>query len=66
MLITINGESEEIAEGITLIELIRERGLDPKAVVAELNLGIVAREDFAAVSLNPGDSLELLQFVGGG
>ena len=66
MLITINGEEEEVAEGITLTELIRERGLDPKAVIAELNLGIVARADFAAVRLNPGDSLELLHFVGGG
>ena len=66
MLITINGETEEVAEGITLMDLIRERGLDPKAVVAELNLGIVAGADFAAVRLNPGDSLELLHFVGGG
>ncbi len=66
MRITVNGEPEDITEGLTLLDLILERGLDPGAVVAELNLDIVARDNFAAVRLNPGDSLELLQFVGGG
>lgn len=66
MRIIINGENEEIQEGITLLELISGRGLDPRTVVAELNRSIIAGEDFAAVRLNPDDSLELLHFVGGG
>ena len=66
MHITVNGESEDITEGLTLLDLIIERGLDPGSVVAELNRDIVARDNFAAVRLNPGDSLELLHFVGGG
>ena len=66
MRITVNGETEEITEGLTLLDLIRERGLNPDVVVAELNRDIVARDNFAAVRLNPGDSLELLHFVGGG
>ena len=66
MRITVNGETEEITEGLTLLDLIRERGLNPDIVVAELNRDIVARDNFAAVRLNPGDSLELLPFVGGG
>ncbi|WP_298068554.1 sulfur carrier protein ThiS [uncultured Mailhella sp.] len=66
MRIIINGENEEIQEGITLLELISGRGLDPRTVVAELNRNIIAGEDFAAVRLNPDDSLELLHFVGGG
>lgn len=66
MRITVNGETEDIAEGLTLLDLIIGRGLDPGVVVAELNRNIVARDDFAAVRVNPGDSLELLHFVGGG
>lgn len=66
MRITVNGEPEDITEGLTLLDLILERGLAPGAVVAELNRDIVAGGDFAAVRLNPGDSLELLHFVGGG
>ena len=66
MHITINGEKEDIAEGTSLLQLIVGRGLDPQAVVAELNFDIVPAGTFADVRLNPGDSLELLHFVGGG
>ncbi|WP_458399140.1 sulfur carrier protein ThiS [Mailhella sp.] len=66
MQITVNGEKEDIAEGSTLLSLIRERGLDAQTVVAELNFDIVPAGTFADVRLKPGDSLELLHFVGGG
>jgi len=66
MHITVNGEQEEITEGLTLLDFITGRGLNPRAVVAELNRDIISSENFAAVRLNPGDSLELLHFVGGG
>lgn len=66
MRITVNGETEDITEGLTLLDLILERGLDPGVVVAELNYEIIAKDNFAAVRLTPGDSLELLHFVGGG
>ena len=66
MHITVNGEPEDITEGLTLLDFIIGCGIDPGVVVAELNREIVAKDNFAAVRLNPGDSLELLQFVGGG
>ena len=66
MHITINGANEDLAEGTSLLQLIEGRGLDPQAVVAELNFDIVPAGTFADVRLNPGDSLELLHFVGGG
>ena len=66
MQVTINGEKENVEDGISLLALIEGRGLDPQAVVAELNFGIVPAGSFADVRLSPGDSLELLHFVGGG
>lgn len=66
MLITINGAKEELDDGITLLGYIESIGLDPMAVVAELNLEIVEAKDFADIRLAPDDSLELLHFVGGG
>ena len=66
MRIIINGEKEDVQEGISLLDLIVSRELDPRTVVAELNREIVTSEDFANVRLNPDDSLELLHFVGGG
>ena len=62
---TINGQNEE-HEATTLLALLGERGNDPAKVVVELNGQIIPRDRYAATSLNEGDSLELVQFVGGG
>lgn len=62
---TINGQNEE-HEATTLLALLGERGNDPARVVVELNGQIIPRDRYAATSLNEGDSLELVQFVGGG
>jgi len=66
MRIIVNGEEEHVTEGTTLLAYIESRGLDPRTVVAELNLDIVPAEAFAEILFNPDDSLELLHFVGGG
>ena len=66
MRITVNGEQEDAREGIPLLEFIASRGLDAQAVVAELNGTIVTADSFASLRLAQGDTLELLQFVGGG
>jgi len=66
MQVIINGKPEEVSSGVTLLGLVETRNLDPTRVVAELNREIVPGEHFAITVLNEGDSLELLQFVGGG
>ena len=66
MHIVINGKNEQLTSPLTLHELISEKGLDPAAVVAELNREIIPGEVFPETLLRDGDRLELLQFVGGG
>ncbi|WP_306460414.1 sulfur carrier protein ThiS [Desulfonatronum sp. SC1] len=66
MQVIINGKPEEVSTGVTLLELIETRILDPSRVVAELNREIVPGDRFANTVLSEGDRLELLQFVGGG
>lgn len=66
MRITVNGETVEIREGSSLLDLVIGRGLDPRTVVAEHNRVIVSGDEFAMVCLQPDDTLELLHFVGGG
>ena len=41
-------------------------GADPAKVVVERNAVIVPREKFADVKAGQGDSIEVVQFVGGG
>jgi len=64
--VVVNGERRAIAPGVTLLELLDELALDPRAVVVEHNRRIVRRPALAAVRVAPGDAIELVHFVGGG
>jgi thiamine biosynthesis protein ThiS len=64
--VVINGEPRTIAPGVTLLELLVELALDPRAVVVEHNRQIVRRPALGDVRVSPGDAIELVHFVGGG
>lgn len=65
MQLILNGERREtLARGIA--ELIAELGLDPRKLAVERNLEIVPRSAYAATSLQDGDRIEIVAFVGGG
>jgi thiamine biosynthesis protein ThiS len=64
--VVINGEPRSIAPGVTLLELLAELALDPRAVVVEHNRHIVRRPALGDVRVAPGDAIELVHFVGGG
>jgi len=66
MELIINGEAAQAPSGLTLLELLAQRNLKAQDVVVERNLALVPRDAFAATVLEPGDSLEILHFVGGG
>lgn len=50
----------------TLAELIREQDFKPDSLIIELNRNLVAKENWQTVHISEGDTLELLNFVGGG
>ncbi len=65
--VTVNGCARSIPSGTTLASLLEVLALDPRMIVVERNLTILRDRDlFASVILEPGDSLELVHFVGGG
>lgn len=64
--VTVNGEARRIPGPATLLELLGYLGLDPRAVVVELNREIVRRPRLGETALAQGDSIELVHFVGGG
>lgn len=66
MNITINGEEKEIADGITVADLVASLDLLPKFVAVERNREIVPRKQHAECQLEPGDELEIVTLVGGG
>ena len=66
MQIILNGESLTVAPGMTLKALVETLGGDPRGVAIERNLEIVPKSEHGEVTLEAGDRLEVVQFVGGG
>jgi thiamine biosynthesis protein ThiS len=66
MNLTVNGKQKEATEGSSITDLLDELKLDVIRVAVELNGGVVTRNDFEQTALKDGDSLEIVQFVGGG
>lgn len=66
MQIQVNGKSQTLPSQQTVSDLLGRLELDAARVVVERNRQIVPREQVAAIALEEGDQLEILQFVGGG
>jgi thiamine biosynthesis protein ThiS len=65
--VTVNGAERRIPAGWTLAELLASLELDARTVVIEHNGAILRdRSSFASLELAADDSLEIVQFVGGG
>jgi thiamine biosynthesis protein ThiS len=66
MTLTLNGESRDFPEGLTIASLVARLGMKADRVAVELNLEIVQRPNWDATLLKNGDRLEIVHFVGGG
>jgi sulfur carrier protein len=66
MNIKVNGEVRELNEGATLYDLIHSLGLEAKVMAAAVNMEIVKQDAWNTAVLKEGDTVELLDFVGGG
>lgn len=64
--ITLNGDSRRIPAGLTVRQLLDHLELDERLVVVERNREILRRGDYADVTVEGGDTIELVHFVGGG
>jgi thiazole synthase len=64
--VTLNGKPRQVADGVSLLDLLKELDVAPSRVVIEHNRAIRRKEDFAKAVVHAGDELELVYFVGGG
>ena len=65
MTLRVNGETRE-TEAATIGNLLEAYGLPARFVVVEHNGQIVPREQYNAVTLQNGDTLEIVQMMAGG
>lgn len=66
MNVTVNNQQKSIDEGTTLAALIQQMGLNEKRIAIEYNRIILSREQFADTILCADDTIEIVNFVGGG
>ncbi|MCH7749878.1 MAG: sulfur carrier protein ThiS [Acidobacteria bacterium] len=66
MRITLNGDPYDLAEPLTISRLLATLEIDSRRVAVEHNLVIVKRATYDAAIVQPGDRVEIVNFVGGG
>ncbi len=67
MKLIVNGKEDNLAEGLTISQLLIEQEVKmPEMVSVELNGQISKRSEFESATLNEGDKVEFLYFMGGG
>ena len=66
MVITLNGERFELDRPISVAGLLDRLEIDPRRVAVEHNLLIVRRKTYGEVLIDEGDTVEIVNFVGGG
>lgn len=64
--VTGNGRGQALPPGCTIARLLAARGYQAERVVVEYNGVILARASWPATTLQDGDTLEIVGFVGGG
>lgn len=66
MQITLNGEIFEFDTAATLAAVIERLQLEGKRYAIEVNEEIIPRSEHADYALSEGDSVEVVQAIGGG
>ena len=64
--ITLNGERFELENSVSVAELLAKLDIDPRRVAVEHNLNIIKRQTYPDVLIGEGDTVEIVNFVGGG
>ncbi len=66
MKLIINGENKEFSDNLTLSDIIKNLQVENKVMAAAVNMNIVKKQDWNSFIPKENDSIELLNFVGGG
>ena len=65
--ITLNGKITDVDEDITIIDCLHSLSLsDRTAIAVALNGEVVPKSNYTTVTLKQGDSLEIVNAIGGG
>ena len=66
MFVTVNGQSMEVAAGITVDGLLSLLNIKREYTAVAVNREITPRGDYATLTLGDGDKVEIVRPMGGG
>ncbi len=66
MNVVINGAPRELAPTSTIADLLRELDLEGKPTAVEVNREVIQKKELETRTLEDGDRVEIVTFVGGG
>jgi thiamine biosynthesis protein ThiS len=64
--IILNGDPFDVAGPLTVTDLLARLEIDARRVAVEHNLTVLKRAAFETTLVQGGDSIEIVNFVGGG
>jgi thiamine biosynthesis protein ThiS len=62
----LNGEAYDTPDSLSISALLARLQLDPRRVAVEHNLTVVKRARYDETIIREGDTIEVVNFVGGG
>ena len=66
MKVIINGQDKILEDDLSLQEIIQNLNIEDKVMACAVNMDIVKKESWSSYILKDNDTIELLNFVGGG
>ncbi len=66
MILRVNGETREVAEGMTVAGLLEFLKLPSGRLAVEVNEQVVRRAQLSSTILHANDVVEIVQMIGGG
>lgn len=63
---TINGETREVPDGITIAQLLEQLGARRAGIAVARNARVVRRAEYETQQLSEGDTVEIIKAVAGG
>ncbi len=66
MNVRINGQTEVVPAGCTVLDYLVSKGTRPEIVAVELNMNVLDKKSYSETPLSDGDVVEIVRFVGGG
>ncbi len=64
-MVKINGVDADLA-GVKLSDYLKTAGYESKFIAVEINLEIVPKSAYSETEFKDGDTIEIVNFVGGG